>query len=160
MKGPSEGKVGSLLRSTGCFAYKPPDDARNWKPCDFMVWVRDGRVPKSFWVEVKASSSPSLPARDLRPSQLAGVAEASRLGISYWLVVCWNHRFPEVTWSAAELTALQQGVDGWVQSLPHDWKGWTYTGRASEVIFSIAEQEMGHASRRVADGVTAGALRG
>lgn len=155
MKGPSEGRIGSLLRATGCFAYKPPDDARNWKPCDFMVWVRDMR-PKSFWVEVKSSPSPSLPARDLRPSQLAGVAEAMRLGISYWLVVSWTGWGD---WTAVELTALQQGTDAWVKTLPHDWHGWTYTGRASEVIFSIVEQETGHAGRRVADGVAHGQVR-
>jgi hypothetical protein len=42
MKGPSEGKVREALEALAVdmplLFYKPPDDARNWKPADFLVW--------------------------------------------------------------------------------------------------------------------------
>lgn len=99
MKGDSEARVGAAIRAiTGAYAYKPPDDARNRKPCDFFVWRRAIERPNDVWdlplectwVEVKDQMGTSLPASGIRSSQRAGVAEAMRLGIPYWLVVRWR----------------------------------------------------------------------
>jgi hypothetical protein len=73
--------------------YKPPDDARNWKPSDFLVWIgHDGGFPASHWIEVKDTDQHNVwPASDLRPSQRRGILEARRFGIPYWLAIYWRN---------------------------------------------------------------------
>jgi hypothetical protein len=100
----SETKVGEALRSISdpsLLVYKPPDDARNWKPCDFMVWWQ-GRVSfittgvdvlAGAWIEVKdIDSVETFPLADLRPSQRQGIAAAAEVGMPYYLVVWWRRR--------------------------------------------------------------------
>lgn len=102
MKGPTEGKVRKALLETGLepLVYKPPDDARNWKPCDFMVWYRGdtgGTWPEdttlSAWIEVKeVKAVGSFPVAELRPSQRGGMRDAAAVGIPYYLVLWWKAR--------------------------------------------------------------------
>lgn len=98
-KGTSEGKVRLALNQLDLDLelYKPPDDARNWKPADFLVWWRPAAPvvdrPHSTWIEVKECKLVgSFPLDDLRKSQRDGIRKARRLGIPYLLVVWWPSR--------------------------------------------------------------------
>lgn len=136
MKGESEQLVAAAIRATGAYAYKPPDDARNRKPCDFFVWQKAPRSPEdgmlyepaaSTWIEVKMTAAASLTPNDIRPSQRAGVALAMTLGIPYWFVVMWsgdNARRPRGHWTAIR---ADQPLDAalWRTSLSYDDEGWT-----------------------------------
>ena len=153
-KGTSEARARVALKAAGLFVYKPPDDARNWKPCDFLTWAPPVRTPVvdsdtgyglrwegdaiSRWVEVKqvGSSALTMPASDLRPSQLSGVAEAMRLGIQYWLLIYWKHpKIPgKARWTCLELTQLQRGMDSWVRSLPYFDQEWAAMGSVNECV--------------------------
>lgn len=92
-KGASEGQVRAALSSMDLLSivYKPPDDARNWKPCDFMVWWASSDGPQCAWLEVK-----DTPAKDvfalsqIRQSQRLGIVQAHEVGIPYLLVVHWS----------------------------------------------------------------------
>lgn len=98
----SEGDFGAALRDVDLqsVVYKPPDDARNRKPCDFMVWHREfnpacSMTPReevvATWFEVKdVDAVDAFPFSELRPSQLAGIHDAKRIGIPYWLAVYWR----------------------------------------------------------------------
>lgn len=92
MKGDSEGKVRAALKAIDLtqIIYKPPDDARNWKPCDFMLF-REGRAQ---WLEVKdlPTQVGTFPMAELRPSQRQGILEAWDNRIPYWLVCWWRRR--------------------------------------------------------------------
>jgi hypothetical protein len=105
MKRASEGQFGAALRDSDVagIVYKPPDDARTWKPCDYMVWVTtsDPRWDNgtlgpalSIWFEVKdVDAVNAFNFTELRPAQVAGIADAKRAGIPYWLAVYWRrHR--------------------------------------------------------------------
>jgi hypothetical protein len=88
-KGTSEASVRGALNTMGmdALAYKPPDDARNWKPADFLVWF-DGQ---SAMIEVKQTSAKAMfPLRDLRPSQRLGIRRAAEVGVPYYLVIWWT----------------------------------------------------------------------
>jgi hypothetical protein len=100
-KGASEATVRAALGQLGprVYVYKPPDDSRNWKPCDFMVWWNEEEGSDIFtpavhpaWIEVKESPTVSSFAyqRQLRPSQKLGIRAAHDLGIPYLLVVHWR----------------------------------------------------------------------
>lgn len=97
MKRASEGEFGKALRGIDLrlYTYKPPDDARNWKPCDYMVWFTEDDSVKCSWIECKdVDAVDSFSLAELRPAQKQGIAEAARLGIPYWVAVWWRrHRF-------------------------------------------------------------------
>lgn len=108
MKRASEGEFGKALRAVDLepFVYKPADDARNWKPCDFMVWYQPPLVhryegqenhpgrPSVAWFEVKDTDAvETFPLSAFRPAQRQGVEEACGLGIPYWIAIWWRrHR--------------------------------------------------------------------
>lgn len=104
MKRESEGQFGAALRSLDVElpieVYKPPDDARNMKPCDFMVWFRRSTMAEHVepvWFEVKDTSSVGrFPFSEIRPSQHAGIRAAHRIGIPYYLAVYWRR---DRTWT-------------------------------------------------------------
>lgn len=90
MKRPSEGEFGEALRRVDLplFVYKPPDDARNRKPCDFMVWSRAGG---STWFEVKdIDAVNTFSINEFRPAQKLGIREADSVRIPYWVAVYWR----------------------------------------------------------------------
>lgn len=107
MKRESESLFGEALRNcdVSAFVYKPPDDARNRKPCDFMVWFArlddTGLTSGSAWFEVKDTRAVNtFNFKELRPAQLQGAREAQRVGIPYWLAVYWRvHRH----WTISDL---------------------------------------------------------
>jgi hypothetical protein len=134
MKGPSEGVFGAALREVELLSvvYKPPDDARNWKPCDFMWWGPvehfNGRVDDisegpmlahAVWFEVKdvATAVESFPFAELRPSQLQGIRDAARVGIPYWLAVWWRRHKVWTISDAVRVLAWRDNTDG---HRPHD----------------------------------------
>ena len=89
----SEGEFGKALRDVDVagIVFKPPDDGRNWKPCDYMVWVQWGEGVDSIWFECKdVDAVDRFPFAELRPSQLQGIRDAERVGIPYWLAVYWR----------------------------------------------------------------------
>jgi hypothetical protein len=97
-KGPSEAVFSEALNGLdlALYAYKPPDDARTRKPCDFMVWFRslnDRGEPltQSAWFEVKdVDTVGRFNVNELRPAQKAGIRDAGRVGIRYYLAVYWR----------------------------------------------------------------------
>lgn len=110
----SEPAFGAALRhvSLAVVVYKPPDDARNWKPCDYMVWVEasdhvvdEHAFPKPVWFECKDVDAIDVFnwRREMRQSQLQGIREAKRIGIPYWLAIYWRkHRH----WTISDAVAL------------------------------------------------------
>lgn len=98
-KGPSEAAFGAALRGLDAdlpiLVYKPPDDARNRKPCDFMVWFRGHDAEwqpavRAAWFEVKeVVALGRFNVNDLRPSQKAGIRDAGAIGIPYYVAVYW-----------------------------------------------------------------------
>lgn len=96
----SEGELGAALRSIedldGLIVYKPPDDARNWKPADFMVWWLAPKTPyagmvRAAWLECKDVTSVNTFAKaELRPSQIKGIRDAAAAGLPYFLCVYWR----------------------------------------------------------------------
>lgn len=103
----SEGFLGDALRSIDLptHVYKPPDQAGNWKPCDFLVWVKtlaggNGElepveVTDSYWFEAKdeAAAETFNWRRQMRPGQINGIRDAERVGIPYYVAVYWRrHR--------------------------------------------------------------------
>ena len=108
MKGTSEARIRAALRAGladgAGLALKLPDDARNWKPADYLIWRRWGDRTVSCWLEVKDTDAVATwPLSDLRASQRRGILEARRLGIGYWLAVWWRR---SATWTLLELTGL------------------------------------------------------
>jgi hypothetical protein len=101
MKGSSEDRFREALNGIDVrkVVYKPPDDARTWKPCDFMVWS-----PQSTWFEVKDVDTVNTFAfSQLRLAQVRGIGDADRIGIPYWLAVYWRrHR----SWTISNATTL------------------------------------------------------
>lgn len=90
-KGTSEGRFRDALKrcDLAAWAYKPPDDARNWKPSDYLVMLTAGLVRL---VEVKdlPDAVEVFPWRDIRPSQLEGMRRAREMKVPYYLVVWWR----------------------------------------------------------------------
>lgn len=103
-KGTSEATVRAALEeihdndSNQILVYKPPDDARNWKPADFIAWHHlEGSPPGSAFIEVKQTDvlygwQPSDPRRGLRPSQTVHAHAALAIGIPYLVVIHWKRR--------------------------------------------------------------------
>lgn len=105
-KGRSEPFVREALRKVaedvdGLVVYKPPDDARNWKPADFLVWWPDDtmilvgderiRMVRCAWIEVKQTDAVATwPLNDLRPSQTRAAADAHDAGIPYLILIYWK----------------------------------------------------------------------
>lgn len=136
-KRPSEAEFGAALREVDLVSYvfRPPDPklgagVSNWKPCDFMAWHRlmlvdDANkatygpfanpsiiVAGSTWFECKdVTAVESFAFAELRPSQLAGIRDAERVGIPYWLAVWWR-RQKEWTISDASRVLLWREEDG------------------------------------------------
>lgn len=103
----AEPTFGRALREMDLLSvvYKPPDDARTWKPCDFMVWFSaPGTDDTSAWFEVKDVDLVSVfPLHELRASQLAGIRDAARVGIPYYLAVWWRKA---QMWSISDAIAV------------------------------------------------------
>lgn len=118
MKGTTEDKVRDALKAidlSGLTYFKPPDDARNWKPCDFFVWWAKGQVWNhtdppipvvgAAWIEVKdvqAARTFNLD-KELRPSQRGGIAAATAAGVPYWIVAWWRSR---KRWTISDAAAV------------------------------------------------------
>ncbi len=154
MKGTSEARARVALKAAGLFVYKPPDDARNWKPCDFLTWQAGGTVEVatdcgdhmvksqvpiglslSRWIEVKQipMSALTLGVTDIRPSQRAGITSATLLGIPYWLLIWWQHpRIPnKARWTCLEMTQFA----GAYQSLGyHPLTRWAAVGSVNDCV--------------------------
>lgn len=108
----AESNFGKALREMDlrCIVYKPPDDARNWKPCDYMVWT-----PSPFWFEVKDVDLVGVfPLSEIRPSQLRGIREAAAIGVPYYLAVWWRKA---QMWSISDAQAV---VQWWQAQQAHD----------------------------------------
>lgn len=107
MKRSSEGDFGAALRASGLaiLVYKPPDDARTRKPCDFMVWHKEASDEVvATWFEVKdVDTVDTFSFAELRPSQLQGIHDAARIGIPYWLAVYWRRH---KSWTVSDAIAL------------------------------------------------------
>lgn len=92
MKGQSEARVKKALdqMDLDLWSYKPPDDALNRKPSDFIVWFSEDETPtKSSFVEVKQAGRLALswPISELQPSQRLGIRKAAAMDLDYWLVI-------------------------------------------------------------------------
>jgi hypothetical protein len=114
MKRASEGEFGKALRDCDVagIVYKPPDDARTWKPCDFMVWVQDNiSGAESVWFECKdVDSVERFAFSELRPSQVQGIRDAERVGIPYWLAVYWRRSQSWTISDAAKVLAWREST--------------------------------------------------
>lgn len=142
MKRASEGLLGEALRELDLepYVYRLPDPktgagVSNWKPCDFMVWwraVAEHETPERIvvhpyvataWIEAKDTDQlNSFPYADLRPSQIAGMLEAGRLGIPYILAVYWRKAR---VWSLSDAPRVLEwfnhlGADHRPTSIPRD----------------------------------------
>lgn len=120
MKGTSEAKVRAALTRLAedmpMVVYKPPDDARNWKPADFLVWLNG---QQSAMIEVKDNRGlNTYPLADLRPNQRKSIHEAAAIGLPYWLVIWWRRRN---AWTVSNAVRLLTEADydfssvGWQQ---------------------------------------------
>jgi hypothetical protein len=76
----------------------------------------------------------------MRPSQLAGVSEALKLGIPYWLLIRWEIKGTR-TWTCLELTALQKTINSvaWHTSLPYAATSWACMGSLRQCVEAITE---------------------
>jgi hypothetical protein len=85
----------------GLIAYKPPDDSRNWKPCDQMLWWDDplnglGLALHSAWLEVKMNPLKGLwhvtssGADGLSLQQVRAAVDAEQIGLPYIVAVYWK----------------------------------------------------------------------
>jgi len=120
VKRPSEGQFGAALRDVdlNAIVYKPPDDARNWKPCDFMVWLQWGEGVDPSWFEVKdVTSVNSFAFSELRPAQLAGIRDAERIGIPYWLAVYWRRHG---AWTISDAARVVKEKEGGAKSVSRE----------------------------------------
>jgi hypothetical protein len=118
VKGRSEARVREALERLAedmpLVWWKPPDDARNWKPADFLVWVGPQDRESFEWgssamLEVK--DNPNLntyPASDLRPTQRAWMRQAAKIGLPYFLVIWWRRR---QRWTVSDAAKVVRWVD-------------------------------------------------
>jgi hypothetical protein len=92
----------ALAKIDGLMVYKPPDDSRNWKPADFLLWWTepayndfDATLLKAGMLEVKKNYLSSLwhwmgdGPEGLRPSQRAAMGQCRRIGMPYFVAVHW-----------------------------------------------------------------------
>lgn len=108
-KGSSEGLFREALNKIDfdpTFIYKPPDDARNWKPADYFLWfpVSFGAPAGSSWFEVK--ETPNLKTfsfADVRPSQWRGISTAKELKLPYFFAIRWKR---DGMWSLVDAVRL------------------------------------------------------
>jgi hypothetical protein len=89
-KGSSEATVAKALSEIDdpiVAVWKPPDDARNWKPADYLVWYST----YAAMIEVKdCAALRGFPLSDLRPTQRAWAWRCKEVGIPYLLVIHWQ----------------------------------------------------------------------
>ena len=141
----SEDRVRAALHGhEGMLVYKPPDDARNWKPADFLCWwggelVIPGETVsfesqvRSAMLEVKQNPLKALwhvvgtGGESLRPNQLAAAKGAWAVGLPYviavywkqlrrWSIHRWNPGFPDtMSWHEA---VSRYGVEAEGTALP------------------------------------------
>lgn len=122
----SEGEVKAALREMDLelVSYKPNDGFgpnQNWKPCDFMVWIQPDadhirqsgcilHEASAAWIEVKSCPAKGVAGLRLwRPSQLAGMRDAARVGIPYLTVVHW----PKLKqWTIGPAGLVLEAVEG------------------------------------------------
>lgn len=141
-KRPSEGSFGKALRDVDLVkvVYRPPDakggeGVSNWRPCDYMVWLQ-GRanwgtairvddetvlpvVTFSAWFECKdVDAVNAFPLADIRPSQWAGMRDAARVGIPYWLAVWWRRHREWTISDARQVLAYAERRDERPTSIP------------------------------------------
>jgi hypothetical protein len=108
-KGSSEGLFREALNKIDfdpTFIFKPPDDARNWKPADYFLWfpVSFGAPAGSSWFEVKETPNlKTFPLAEIRPSQWRGIATAKRLRLPYFLAIRWKR---DGMWSLVDAVRL------------------------------------------------------
>jgi hypothetical protein len=117
-KGPSEAMFRKALNEVDIaplFAHKLSDDARNWKPADYLVWFADvinifgATLPPaaSAWFEVKETPNKTVfPIADIRPAQQRGISTAAQLRIPYLIAIRWK---PDGHWSLIDAVRLM----GW-----------------------------------------------
>jgi hypothetical protein len=90
VKGSSEATVAKALADIDdpiVAVWKPPDDARNWKPADYLVWFNG----KAAMIEVKECAAlRGFPFDQLRPTQRAWARRCDEAGIPYLLVIHWQ----------------------------------------------------------------------
>lgn len=119
MKGTSEAQVRAALNNAdlNAIVYKPPDDARNWKPADFLVWWQDG----SAMIEVKQSPGKfTFPIKELRTSQLLAIRRAQEVGLPYYLVIWW----PKLqTWTISKAGQVSNWIGDHPEATSLDY-GW------------------------------------
>lgn len=119
MKGSSEGAFREALNAVDLrpfVVYKPPDDARNWKPADYMVWwpSMSGTTTfiggaRSAWFEVKdPRTKGGLPVKDITPTQWAAIAQADQLGLPYFFAIRW----PDSMWTIADGIRIGRWLHG------------------------------------------------
>lgn len=89
----------ALSRIDGMVVFKPADDSRNWKPCDYMAWWKsyDETVAAkdqgcAAWIEVKQNDRLRAWKPELRPAQAAGAKQAAEIGLPYIVAVYWKKR--------------------------------------------------------------------
>jgi hypothetical protein len=109
-KGSSEGLFRETLNKIDfdpTFIYKPPDDARNWKPTDYFLWFPAGSampVAGTAWFEVKETPNLSaFPLTEVRPSQWRGIGIAAELKIPYFFAIRWKR---DGMWSLVDAVRL------------------------------------------------------
>lgn len=138
-KRPSEGELGAALRNVDGLKVhvlrlpdpKSGEGVSNWKPADFIVWVSyvrwngepDTDATTTHWVEAKDTDAVArFPYSDIRPSQLAGIRDAERMGIPYWLAIYWRRSREWTISDAIRVLAWQRdqisGEETSVKSIP------------------------------------------
>lgn len=102
MKGTSEAAFSAALREAATelhmLFWKPPDDARNWKPADFFAWRETAESPdlrasfaRPYFFEVKQTTNLGFATIALRPTQRVWLEDGSKIGISCWIAVWWKN---------------------------------------------------------------------
>lgn len=117
-KGRSEAMVREAIEAmdlSPTWAYKPPDDAANRKPCDFFLWypqlVREAEGSAACaWIEVKETANVGVwnPYAEVRPSQRQGIRTARKLGIPYLILIRWQRTG---MWSLVDAIRLFEKAD-------------------------------------------------
>lgn len=132
----SEGELGAALRQIDGLrtsVLRLPDPkvgagVSNWKPCDFVVWTapRDLVAFTSWWEAKDTDQVARFPFADMRKGQLAGIPEAARMGIPYWLAIWWRRSrewtisdgIRVMAWRAEQDRLREALIDGTTTSIP------------------------------------------